>query len=122
MQGVWWRVNRAGRDPFLWTPDAADGRWQTGAVVRGFYLADSEDTAWAEWYRHTSEQGAPPAGRMPRDTWRIAVDVTDIADLTTAATLAEHGIAELHPFDRSTLSGARSVIHDPRGHRLGRRS
>ena len=100
MQGVWWRVNRGGGDPFLWTPDAADGRWQTGAVVRGFYLADSEETAWAEWYRHTSEQGAPPASRMPRDTWRIAVDVTDIADLATAATLAEHGIAELHPTRR----------------------
>lgn len=84
----------------MWTPEAADGRWQAGAVVRCLYLGVSEATAWAGWYRHTSEQGAPPASRMPRDTWRIDVDVADIADLTTAAALAEHGIAELHPTRR----------------------
>jgi RES domain-containing protein len=97
---VWWRVNRVGNDPFHWTVDAADGRWQTGAVVRGFYLADTEDTAWAEWYRHTAEQGVPPARRMPRDSWRISVDVTDIGDLSDDATLAKHGISELRPTRR----------------------
>lgn len=95
--GTWWRIVRADGDPFLWTTDPADGRWQTGAVVRAFYLADREDTAWAEWYRHTSELGAPPASRMPRDTWRISVDLTDIADLNEAGVLAKHGIAELRP-------------------------
>jgi RES domain-containing protein len=68
--------------------------------VRGFYLADGEDTAWAEWYRHTSELGVPPASRMPRDTWKVAVDVTDIADITKAGVLAAHGIAELLPTRR----------------------
>lgn len=72
----------------------------TGAVVRGFYLADSEETAWAEWYRHSSELGVPPATRMPRDTWKIAVNVTDIADLTAPGELASHGIAELLPTRR----------------------
>lgn len=84
----------------LWTVDPADGRWQTGAVVRAFYLADTEATAWAEWYRHTSELGAPPASRMPRDTWRIAVDVVDIADLTEPGILGLHGIDELRPTRR----------------------
>ena len=37
---------------------------------------------------------------MPRDTWRVAVDVTDIADLSDEGTLAEHGIAELRPTRR----------------------
>lgn len=69
-------------------------------MVRGFYLADSEATAWAEWYRHTSEQGAPPASRMPRDTWQITVAVTDIADLSEPGVLAKHGIGELHPTRR----------------------
>jgi hypothetical protein len=69
-------------------------------VVRGFYLADTEDTVWAEWYRHTSELGAPPASRMPRDVWRIAVDVADIGDLSDMATLAAHGIIELLPTRR----------------------
>lgn len=68
--------------------------------MRGFYLADTEDTVWAEWYRHTSELGAPPASRMPRDTWRIEVNVTDIGDLSDMATLAVHGIGELLPTRR----------------------
>jgi RES domain-containing protein len=71
-----------------------------GAVVRGFYLADTEATAWAEWYRHTSEQGAPPASRMPRDTWKITVDVPDIADLTERGVLERHGISDLSPTRR----------------------
>ena len=69
-------------------------------MVRGFYLADTEDTAWAEWYRHTSELGAAPASRMPRDTWQIAVEVTDIGDLTDLATLGLHGLTELLPTRR----------------------
>lgn len=68
--------------------------------MRGFYLADSEATAWAEWYRHTSELGVPPAARMPRSTWKIAVDVTDIADLTAPGILVGHGITELRPTRR----------------------
>lgn len=100
VKGIWWRINRAGGDPFVWTVDPADGRWQRGDVVRGFYLADTEASAWAEWYRHTSEQGVPPAQRMPRETWRVAVNVTDIADLSDMATLGMHGITELLPTRR----------------------
>lgn len=78
----------------------ADGRWQRGSVVRGLYLADTEATAWAEWYRHTAELGVPPARRLPRETWRISVNVTDVADLSDTATLALHGITDLRPTRR----------------------
>jgi RES domain-containing protein len=37
---------------------------------------------------------------MPRDTWRIAVDVADIADLTEPGVLDRHGIPELRPTRR----------------------
>ncbi len=100
VKGTWWRICRAGDDPFTWTAEAADGRWQRGSVVRGFYVADSEETAWAEWYRHSSELGVPPATRMPRDTWKIAVNVTDLADLTAPGARAAPGIAELVPTRR----------------------
>lgn len=100
MAGVWWRIVRGGGDPFLWTPDPADGRWQSGAVVRGCYLADTEATAWAEWYRHDSEVGVSPVSRLPRDTWRISVDVDEIADLTDDGVLAAHGIDQLLPTRR----------------------
>jgi len=66
-------------------------------VIRALYLADSEATAWAEWYRHTAELGVPPSTRLPRDAWRIEVHVDDVADLTVAATLRRGGVRRLRP-------------------------
>jgi RES domain-containing protein len=54
-------------------------------VVRGFYLADSEATAWAEWYRHGAELGVPPHSRLPRIMRQFEVDLDDVADLTDSA-------------------------------------
>ena len=84
----------------LWTSEPADGRWQRGATIRAFYLADSEDTAWSEWFRHTAEAGIAPARRLPRETWRYLIDIQQVADLTDAGALREHGIAELIPTRR----------------------
>lgn len=101
VRSTWWRIVRGGAEsPFVWTTEPADGRWQRGSVVRGLYLADSEATAWAEWYRHTAEVGIPPATRMPADTWRVAVRVTDIGDLSDETSLAALGVAELKPTRR----------------------
>jgi RES domain-containing protein len=98
--GIWWRIARARSDPLAWTEEAADGRWQRGDVVRALYLADSDQTAWAEWYRHSSELGAPPQNRLPRDLWRFEVDLPDVADLTVDGALAAHGIPALTPTRR----------------------
>ena len=57
MRGTWFRITRAGSDPFFWTDEPADGRWQRGSVVRAIYLGDDEATVWAEWFRHTAEAG-----------------------------------------------------------------
>ena len=100
IKATWWRIVRGDANPLAWSSEPADGRWQRGSVVRALYLADTEETAWAEWYRHGSEVGVPPAQRLPADTWRIAVHVTDIGDLTDPATLALHGVRELLPTRR----------------------
>jgi len=100
VKGTWWRITRADSDPLFWTPEAADGRWQRGSVVRALYLGDSEATVWAEWYRHTSEAGVPPQQRLPRAIWRMEVDVDDVADLTAPGILAGEGIARLDPTRR----------------------
>jgi RES domain-containing protein len=100
VQGTWWRVTRADSDPLVWTTEAADGRWQRGSVIRALYLGESEATVWAEWYRHTSELGVPPAQRLPRAIWRIDVDLDDIADLTADGVLEGEGIARLDPTRR----------------------
>lgn len=98
--GTWWRVTRADADPLAWTTEPADGRWQRGSVIRAVYLGDSEATVWAEWYRHSSELGVPPAQRLPRAIWRIDVDIDGIADLTVDGLLADEGVARLQPSRR----------------------
>ena len=66
-------------------------------MVRGLYLADSEDTAWAEWLRATAEQGAPPASRLPRAMCPLEVDLDGIADLTRPRQLARLGLGTMRP-------------------------
>jgi hypothetical protein len=79
---VWWR-----------SEPPPDGRWQRGVAVAGFYLADARETAWAEWYRQIDELALRPADQLPRDLWRLEVEVDGIADLGSDAQLARVGLA-----------------------------
>jgi RES domain-containing protein len=64
--------------------------------VDAVYLADDEQTAWAEWYRHLAEHGLPPAEQMPRDLWEWDVDA-EVADLSDPARLARVGLGVPRP-------------------------
>lgn len=75
----------------------ADGRWQRGEVVEGFYLAGDEQSAWAEWYRALAELAIPPMRQMPRDLWRFEVDLEGVADLSDSARLAAAGLSRPVP-------------------------
>ena len=75
------------------------GRWQRGDVVHAIYLADSEETAWGEWYRALAERAVPPDRGFPRDLWRVRVTLERIADLSTADRLARVGL----PLPRPSL-------------------
>ena len=66
-------------------------------MIRALYMADSEATAWAEWYRHTAELGVPPSTRLPRDAWRIEVNIDQVADVTAPGILRRHEIRRLQP-------------------------
>jgi RES domain-containing protein len=81
------------------SPEATDGRWQRGDVVRGLYLADEPATAVAEWYRYLAESGLPPTAAIPHDhhVWRI--DLT-VADLSTTERLATAGLPPPRPHRR----------------------
>lgn len=92
VRGVLFRHIPAGGDPLFQPEHPADGRWQRGEVVEGFYLAASEQTAWAEWYRALAELAVSPMRQMPRELWRFEVDVDEIADLSTAKELAKVGL------------------------------
>jgi RES domain-containing protein len=73
-----------------------DGRWNRGDVIGALYLADSEETVWAEWYRHLAEKGLPPNEQMPRRLWQWDVDVR-VANLATAARLRRAGLGPPPP-------------------------
>jgi RES domain-containing protein len=118
-------------DPFFWTTEPADGRWQRGSVSRAIYLGADEPTVWAEWYRHTAEAGVPPDHQLPRAIWRVEVDLDDVADLTAPGVLAAHGIARLDPTRRQwpltqpigeayRADGARAILAPSAAHRGGR--
>jgi hypothetical protein len=95
LAGIWYRQIPAGGDPLYRPPHPADSRWQRSAIVDAMYLADSESTAWAEWYR-----------ALPRDLWRWEVDLPRVADLSTGAQRARVGLPPLDP--KRARSGRRS--------------
>ena len=81
-----------GADPRSRPQPPGDNRWQRGLVVDALYLAESEDTLWAEWYRQLAERGLPPTRQLPRDVWRHRVPGIEAADLRDATRLALVGL------------------------------
>lgn len=98
--GVWWRQLAHGRAPLARPDPRRDARWQRGEVADALYLAESPQTAWAEWYRWLAEYGLPPAAGLPRDLWRVEVDLSQVADLRSADQLAQLGLSAPRPDTR----------------------
>jgi RES domain-containing protein len=92
VDGSWWRQIPGGGDAHYEPATPADGRWQRGEIIEGLYFADSEATAWAEWYRYLSEAMVPPEQALPRDLWEWRIDVEQIADLSDAEKLSDAGL------------------------------
>ena len=92
VRGRWIKHTYPGSSPLPERDPPPDNRWQRGDVVDALYLADSEETAWAEWYRHLAERAIPPLAQMPRELWTWDVDV-EVADLATGARLEAVGLA-----------------------------
>jgi RES domain len=93
VDGVWYR-HIPHRGSVWWhSQPPPDGRWQRGTAIAGFYLADSRETAWTEWYRQIDELALRPADQLPRDLWRFEVDVGGIADLRSESQLERVGLA-----------------------------
>jgi len=60
--------------------------------VDALYLADGEETLWAEWYRSLAELGIPPLHQLPRDVWRYGLGGVEVADLSNRRRLARVGL------------------------------
>ena len=99
VHGRWFKHTYPGSSPLPERDPPPDNRWQRGDVVDALYLADSEETAWAEWYRHLAERAIPPLAQMPREMWTWQVDV-NVADLSTEQKLAEVGLPTPTPSRR----------------------
>lgn len=96
VRGRWLKHTYPGSQALPERDPPPDNRWQRGAVVDALYLADSEETAWAEWYRHLAELAIAPLAQMPRELWTWDVDV-EVADLATSDRLAAAGLAQPTP-------------------------
>jgi len=101
VRGHWVKHTYPGSPPLPERDPPPDNRWQRGDVVDALYLADSEKTAWAEWYRHLAERAIPPLAQMPRELWTWQVDVEVVADLSTDEKLAAVGLQLPTPSQRS---------------------
>lgn len=100
VRGRWVKHTYPGSPPLPKREPPPDNRWQRGDIVDALYLADSEETAWAEWYRHLAERMIPPLAQMPRELWRWQVDV-DVADLSAHEQLAAVGLSPPTPDRRN---------------------
>jgi RES domain-containing protein len=89
---VWWRHARVGLRFAAVPMPPPDGRWQHGEVIAALYLAESEETAWAEHLRALAERGLPPAEGFPRNLWQCEVALARVADLSSAERLAAVGL------------------------------
>jgi len=90
--GTWLRHLPHAADPGVRPLPPGDNRWQRGQIVDALYLAEGEETLWAEWYRHLAERGIPPLQQLPRDLWRYQVPQLEVADLSAADRLARVGL------------------------------
>jgi RES domain-containing protein len=96
VRGRWIKHTYPGSPPLPKRQPPPDNRWQRGNIVDALYLADTEATAWAEWYRHLAERMIPPLAQMPRELWTWQVDLT-VADLSTRENLATVGLSPPAP-------------------------
>jgi RES domain-containing protein len=96
VRGHWVKHTYPGSPPLPERDPPPDNRWQHGDIVDALYLADAEETAWAEWYRHLAERMIPPLAQMPRELWTWRVDV-EVADLSTPQNLAAVGLSPPAP-------------------------
>jgi RES domain-containing protein len=82
VEGTWIRHVPHHADLLGRASPPSDGRWQRGKTVPALYLADTAQTANAEWYRSLAEWGLSPQDHIPYDhhRWRLSLDLADLSD------------------------------------------
>ncbi|MGO9789700.1 MAG: RES domain-containing protein [Solirubrobacteraceae bacterium] len=94
VQGSWARHTAPGVGAT--EPHAGGSRWLAPGSP-GVYLADQEETAWAELYRTLAESRRGPVDAMPRDLDRVIVSLDRVVDLRTERSRRALGLPRLRP-------------------------
>lgn len=81
VDGVWIRHAPGDSDLLGRAAIPSDGRWQRARVTSALYLADTRETATAEWYRSLAEQGFDAEDYLPFDQhqWRVGPELCDLS-------------------------------------------
>ena len=121
VQGIWVRHTAPGVSAI--EPHGGGSRWL--ALGRpGVYLADEQETPWAEPYRALAESRRGPASAMPRDLHRVTVSLQRVADLRTEGSRQALELPRLRPTqkqwpafqavgERLMGEGAQAVLYRP---------
>ena len=75
VEGTWVRHVPAGVDGLAPSRGGNGGRFNPPDLP-AVYVADSEPTTWAEWYRYLAERGKSPADDLPREICRLTLRIT----------------------------------------------
>lgn len=97
IEATWWRHIPAEADAFHKPRSPHVNRWQRGHVVDAFYLSDSPDTAYAEWYRTLARLRTPVLEAVPFDLVGFQVSLRHVADLSDPARLGRVGLPAPRP-------------------------
>lgn len=119
VSGTWVRYRAVARRPAGDIP--GPGRWQR-IGTRRLYLADTEQTAWAEFYRALAERGQAPQDELPCELVSVEVSLDQVADLRTGRARAALGLPRLRPTraqwpafqavgERLASHGARGIVY-----------
>jgi len=119
VHGVWVRQTAAGVGGL--EPGLRPSRWGVGGSP-ALYLADNDETAWAELYRGLAERGQPPTAGMPRDLHRVTVNLERVADLRSERARRGFGLPRIRPTraqwaafqqigERLAAEGAQGVLY-----------
>ena len=110
VRGAWFKHTYPGSQPLPEREPPPDNRWQRGDAVDALYLAEAEETTWAEWYRHLAERMIPPLAQMPRElwTWRVDVEVAERSPNEPPGGCA--GLGELRRLDRGPQDVDRRLV------------
>jgi hypothetical protein len=113
VSGTWVRHVPAGGEALRTGKRGTPGRFHRPGEIALYLAARSRPTAWAEWYRALAERAQEPNEDVPRDLFRVSVNLSEVVDVSTTAARARAGLPSNGLAVRK-LTTAEKVAHTER--------